>query len=236
LADKLNPARLTKWQEEEASARKAKQTHQREQATGEQGPGEVEVRWRVRSPEGKESSCPGQPSRDSGAAASPVSGPAPVSRAAAAISRQARDEPVRVQSRTTAASEAGATSGGGATSGSPGNGGRGGDRRGQPVPKSERDVRRPVPESERNGRRGKIAGSVGAGRPPERTPRPSSSRVGAEASKRRRPWRGAATELTRSGGNFWEAAAELALGRRRREEISGLVTGGRVSLRPGEKK
>jgi len=135
-----------------------------------------------------------------------------------------------------AVSEAGATSGGGATSGSPGNGGRGGDRRGQPVPKSERDVRRPVPESERNGRRGKIAGSVGAGRPPERTPRPSSSRVGAEASKRRRPWRGAATELTRSGGNFWEAAAELALGRRRREEISGLVTGGRVSLRPGEKK
>jgi len=125
-----------------------------------------------------------------------------------------------------AVSEAGATSGGGATSGSPGNGGRGSDRRGQPVPKSERDVRRPVPESERNGRRGKIAGSVGAGRPPERTRRPSSSRVGAEASKRRRPWRGAATELTRSGGNFWEAAAELALGRRRREEISGLGTGG----------
>ena len=83
-----------------------------------------------------------------------------------------------------AVSEAGATSGGGATSGSPGNSGRGGDRRGQPVPKSERDVRRPVPESERNGRRGKIAGSVGAGRPPERTPRPSSSRVqGAESSK-----------------------------------------------------
>ena len=75
MADKLNPARLTKWQEEEASARKAKQTHQREQATGEQGPGEVEVRWRVRSPEGKESSCPGQPSRGSGAVASESSCP-----------------------------------------------------------------------------------------------------------------------------------------------------------------
>jgi len=124
LADKLNPARLTKWQEEEASARKAKQTHQREQATGEQGPGEVEVRWRVRSPEGKESSCPGQPSRGSGAAASesscpgpPVSRPAPVSRAAA-MRRQARD-PVRAQSRTTAAAKAGAR---------PGGGGREGDR------------------------------------------------------------------------------------------------------------
>jgi len=33
--------------------------------------------------------------------------------------------------------------------------------------------------------------AVGAGHPPERTPRPSSSRVqGAESSKRGRPWRG----------------------------------------------
>jgi len=37
----------------------ARQAHQREQAADEQPLGEIEVRWRVRAPEGREACCLG---------------------------------------------------------------------------------------------------------------------------------------------------------------------------------